>query len=91
MNQVGLSEPYLIGQAREVTLRTYGRQLPMQCDGEPWSQSPATITLKAAEEYTQVGCLRDRVIERDLQATLLAHPSITNELKAERKKSTKFY
>ena len=54
MLQVGLSEPYKIGQARQVTLRIFQRHVPMQCDGEPWRQAPATITVKRCEGYSQV-------------------------------------
>jgi hypothetical protein len=29
-------------------MRVCGRHVPMQCDGEPWRQAPATITVCAA-------------------------------------------
>ncbi|KAL1230191.1 Diacylglycerol kinase epsilon [Trichinella pseudospiralis] len=36
--QVGLSEPYRIGQAKKVQIRIKDCLLPMQVDGEPWRQ-----------------------------------------------------
>lgn len=49
--QVGLSEPYRIGQASEVKLIVKGsirQRFPMQADGEPWLQGPAEITISHA-------------------------------------------
>ena len=42
--QVGLAEPFRIGQAREVKIRLLKR-FPMQVDGEPFEQNPATISI----------------------------------------------
>ncbi|KHJ42723.1 diacylglycerol kinase accessory domain protein [Trichuris suis] len=41
--QVGLSEPYRIGQAKEVTVKIKNGLFPVQIDGEPWQQGPSTI------------------------------------------------
>lgn len=54
--QVGLSEPFRIGQGSQLSLRIFHKgKLPMQVDGEPWQQGPATIN-----------------IQRKCQATMLA-------------------
>merc|ERR1719411_964769 len=42
--QVGLSEPFRVGQAHKVEIILRG-SAPMQTDGEPWEQHPATITV----------------------------------------------
>ena len=42
--QVGLAEPYRIGQARRVRIRL-SKQFPMQIDGEPWDQKSAIIEI----------------------------------------------
>ena len=42
--QVGLSEPHRVGQALEVQI-VLSDSVPMQIDGEPWEQHPATITV----------------------------------------------
>ncbi|CAN7975751.1 unnamed protein product, partial [Ixodes persulcatus] len=41
--QIGMSEPIRLGQAREVRMELSER-LPMQVDGEPWEQAPATLS-----------------------------------------------
>ncbi|KRX88664.1 Diacylglycerol kinase epsilon [Trichinella pseudospiralis] len=43
--EVGLSEPYRIGQAKKVQIRIKDCLLPMQVDGEPWRQGPSTILI----------------------------------------------
>ncbi|KRX14626.1 Diacylglycerol kinase epsilon [Trichinella nelsoni] len=43
--EVGLSEPYRIGQAKKVQIRIKDCSLPMQVDGEPWRQGPSTILI----------------------------------------------
>lgn len=44
--QVGLSEPYRIGQASKVELVIgKGPRLPMQADGEPWLQGPGKVRI----------------------------------------------
>lgn len=43
--QVGLAEPLRLGQASSVTINLFGGNAPMQVDGEPWEQHPATITI----------------------------------------------
>lgn len=40
--QVGISEPVRLGQAKEVKLELL-EHLPVQVDGEPWEQAPATL------------------------------------------------
>ncbi|XP_077515147.1 diacylglycerol kinase epsilon isoform X2 [Amblyomma americanum] len=42
--QVGISEPVRLGQAKEVRLELLER-LPVQVDGEPWEQAPATLLI----------------------------------------------
>jgi len=42
--QVGLSEPFRIGQAERVEIVLKG-SAPMQTDGEPWEQHPAKIVI----------------------------------------------
>ena len=42
--QVGLAEPYRIGQAKHVRMKLLKR-FPVQIDGEPFDQSPATIDI----------------------------------------------
>lgn len=42
--QVGISEPVRLGQAKEVKLELLER-LPVQIDGEPWEQAPATLRI----------------------------------------------
>lgn len=39
---IGLSSPIRLGTAREVRL-TLAEHLPVQIDGEPWIEAPATI------------------------------------------------
>ncbi|KAI1306500.1 Diacylglycerol kinase epsilon [Halotydeus destructor] len=41
---VGLSEPYRFGQASTVTIKLLD-SLPVQVDGEPWLQTPTTVTV----------------------------------------------
>ncbi|XP_044732389.1 diacylglycerol kinase epsilon isoform X2 [Chrysoperla carnea] len=42
--QVGLSQPHRLGQAKVVEIKIKGTS-PVQCDGEPWEQHPAHITI----------------------------------------------
>ncbi len=43
--QVGIGEPYIIGQAKHVRI-TLQKRFPVQIDGEPFEQSPAIIDIK---------------------------------------------
>ncbi|CAF3470855.1 unnamed protein product [Rotaria sp. Silwood1] len=45
--QVGLADPFRIGQARRVKL-TLKRRFPCQCDGEPFEEGPCVISLGMA-------------------------------------------
>ncbi|XP_064456131.1 diacylglycerol kinase epsilon-like isoform X2 [Ornithodoros turicata] len=40
--QIGMSEPIRLGQAKEVKVEL-SEKLPVQVDGEPWEQAPATL------------------------------------------------
>lgn len=73
--QVGLSEPYKIGQARQIRIvikdsksgqtAGFSDKIPAQCDGEPWlQQSSAVIT-----------------VERRGQACMLATREAVDQLK----------
>ena len=42
--QVGLAEPYRIGQAKSVRIKL-SKRFPIQVDGEPWEQQPAQIEI----------------------------------------------
>ncbi|CAF1661953.1 unnamed protein product, partial [Didymodactylos carnosus] len=42
--QVGLADPFRIGQAQHVKL-TLNKRFPVQCDGEPWEQSPCVVEI----------------------------------------------
>lgn len=42
--QVGLAEPFRIGQASRVRIKILQR-FPVQVDGEPWEQSPCIIDI----------------------------------------------
>jgi diacylglycerol kinase (ATP) len=50
---VGLAEPYRIGQAHNVSIKLKKRY-PMQIDGEPWEQTPASININ---RYNQANML----------------------------------
>lgn len=41
---IGLSEPYRFPQGKSIVIKVFD-QLPMQVDGEPWLQHPATIRI----------------------------------------------
>ncbi|XP_055877944.1 diacylglycerol kinase epsilon-like isoform X1 [Biomphalaria glabrata] len=43
--QVGLATPLRLGQAQNIKITLHGGNTPMQIDGEPWEQHPATITI----------------------------------------------
>ncbi len=53
--QVGLAEPYRIGQARTVKIKLTKR-FPVQIDGEPWEQNPAVINISS---YNQASMLEN--------------------------------
>lgn len=42
--QVGLAEPYRIGQAKRVKM-SLAKRFPVQIDGEPFEQAPAIIEI----------------------------------------------
>lgn len=49
--QVGLATPHRIGQASTVQIKLLGPS-PVQVDGEPWEQHPATFSINVAEPAT---------------------------------------
>lgn len=51
--QVGLAEPYRIGQAKHVKI-TLSKRFPVQIDGEPWEQTPAVINLSFHNKVTML-------------------------------------
>ena len=51
--QVGLAEPYRIGQARCVQIKL-SKRFPIQVDGEPWEQNPAIINISAYNQATML-------------------------------------
>jgi diacylglycerol kinase (ATP) len=51
--QVGLAEPYRIGQARSVQIKLR-KTFPIQIDGEPWEQNSACITISKFNQATML-------------------------------------
>jgi diacylglycerol kinase (ATP) len=51
--QVGLAEPFRIGQARHVCIKLFKR-FPVQIDGEPWEQNPAVINISYFNQATML-------------------------------------
>ncbi|CAF5202129.1 unnamed protein product, partial [Rotaria magnacalcarata] len=51
--QVGLADPFRIGQARLVKL-TLKRRFPCQCDGEPFEEGPCIVDI---EQFSQARML----------------------------------
>ncbi|XP_059163818.1 diacylglycerol kinase epsilon-like isoform X2 [Physella acuta] len=43
--QIGLATPLRLGQAKKVKITLLDKNAPMQVDGEPWEQHPASITV----------------------------------------------
>ena len=51
--QVGLAEPYRIGQAKRVRMRLEKR-FPVQIDGEPFEQPPGIIDISFFNQKTML-------------------------------------
>ncbi len=51
--QVGLAEPYRIGQAKRIRMRLKNR-FPVQIDGEPFEQPPGIIDISFFNQKTML-------------------------------------
>jgi len=56
--QVGLAEPYRIGQAKKVKITLCKGKAPMQVDGEPWEQHPGEIFIDFHNRITMLSNTR---------------------------------
>lgn len=56
--QVGLADPFRIGQARRVKL-TIKRRFPIQCDGEPFEEGPCVVDI---QHFSQAKMLMNTIV-----------------------------
>ncbi|GFO12495.1 diacylglycerol kinase [Plakobranchus ocellatus] len=69
--QIGLATPLRLGQASTVKITLHGGNAPMQVDGEPWEQHPASITI------THRGCAAMRALgEAGLRGSSIGNSSL---------------
>jgi len=57
--QVGLSQPYRVGQASCVQIKLKAKT-PVQVDGEPWEQHPAQLNITFHNQATVLECMAER-------------------------------
>lgn len=65
--QVGLSRAVRLRQASSVTVRS-SVPLPMQVDGEPWVQAPATLRVAQAGQALMLRKVESKPLARLVQA-----------------------
>lgn len=57
--QVGLVEPLRLGQAKVIKITLLKGNAPMQVDGEPWLQHPATMTIRHHNQMNMLSMVEE--------------------------------